>query len=192
MVSRGVIENNEIWFGDDYYNHCEKYMLIDGGAIYISTLNDQVIIRYNYVHDYRGVGSNRAIYCDDGAMNVKIYGNVISGVTNANSVLSWRAKSINKKFPQSNDGIDFYYNVIWGRYKLDERLNSSCVHGKNLILCGEGEQAPESILKNFAYREQDVVFSGAAMVNGKITMPKAAMDELKRFPTYPKMKQWFE
>ena len=192
LVSKGVIENNEIFFGDDYYSHPEKCSLIDGGAIYISTLCEKVIVRYNYIHNYRGVKSNRAIYCDDGAMNVKIYGNVITGVTNAHSILSWRAKSINKKFPQSNDGIDFYYNVIWGKYKFDERLGSSCVHGKNLILYAEGETPPENVLNNFAYQEQDLVFSGVTLENGKMKIPSEAMQELKKFPTYEKMKKWFD
>ena len=192
LVSKGIIENNEIYLGDEYYSHPEKYSLIDGGAIYISTLCNQVIVRYNYIHNYRGVKSNRAIYCDDGAMNVKIYGNVISGITNAHSILSWRAKSINKKFPQSNDGIDFYYNVIWGKYKFDERPGSSCVHGKNLILHAEGETPPENVLKNFAYQEQDCVFSCDSMENGKMKIPSEAMQELKKFPTYEKMKKWLD
>ena len=192
LISKGIIENNEIYLGDEYYAHPEKYSLIDGGAIYISTLCSQVIVRYNHIHDYKGVKSNRAIYCDDGAMNVKIYGNVISGITNAHSILSWRAKSINKKFPQSNDGIDFYYNVIWGKYKFDEQPNSSCVHGKNLILYAEGETHPENVLNNFAYQEQDLVFSGATLENGKMKIPSEAMQELKKFPTYEKMKKWLD
>lgn len=191
LVSKGMIENNEIYLSDEYYNHPEKYSLIDGGAIYISTLCNQVIVRYNYIHNYRGVKSNRAIYCDDGAMNVKIYGNVISGITNAHSILSWRAKSINKKFPQSNDGIDFYYNVIWGKYKFDERPNSSCVHGKNLILYAEEETLPTNVLNNFAYQEQDLVFSGVTMEKGKMKISSEAMQELKKFPTFEKMKKWF-
>lgn len=191
MVCRGIIENNEIFFGEEYSAYPEKYSLIDGGAIYIGTLNDKVIVRYNYIHNYRGVNSNRAIYCDEGAMNVKIYGNVIAGVTNAYSVFSWRAKSVNKKYPQSNDGIDFYYNVIWGEYKFDERPNSSCVHGKNLILYGEEEQMPTNSLLNFAYQEEDVVVPNARMEDGKIGLSPEGVLELKRLPTYPNIKQWF-
>ena len=191
MISKGVIEDNEIFFGEEYYSNPEKHSLIDGGAIYIGTLCKQVIVRYNYIHNYRGVKSNRAIYCDDGAMNVKIYGNVISGVTNAHSIFSWRATRINRKFSQSNDGIDFYYNVIWGKYKFDERPNSSCVHGKNLILYGENESAPENILKNFGYKEKDVFVPNAEMVNGRIKLSSEGLEELKKLPTYPRIKQWF-
>lgn len=189
-VTGGVIENNEIWYGDEYFSNCEKYTLMDGGAIYVSTLSDEIIVRYNYIHDYRGVRSNRAIYCDDGAMNVKIYGNVISNIPGSHAVFSWRAKSVNSKVSGSNDGICFFYNVIWGTYKLDERPNSSCIHGKNLILYADGEVAPMNELVNFKYQEQDSVFSGAQVVNGKLVLPQAAMEELKQFPTYEKICQW--
>lgn len=191
MLSRGVIEYNEFSFGDEYYSNPEKYTLMDGGAIYIGTLSRKVIVRYNYIHHYRGVRSNRAIYCDDGAMNVKIYGNVISGVTNAHSVFSWRAKNLNKKFSQSNDGIDMFYNVIWGNYKMDERPNSTCVHGKNLILYGFDEQKPVNELINFGYQEDDVYSLGAVMVNDKIKLSPEGLSKLKTLPTYPNIKQWF-
>ena len=191
-LCRGVIENNEIFFGEEYYSHPYKYTLTDGGAVYINTLSDKVIVRYNYIHNYRGVRSNRAIYCDDGAMNVKIYGNIISGVTNAHSVFSWRASSVNKKILQSNDGIDFYYNVIWGNYKLEERPGSSCVHGKNIIIYGKDEPQPENTLNNFAYQEKDVIVSGAFLENGKIQLPETAWNELKQLPTYEKMRKWLE
>ena len=191
-VTSGVIENNEIFYGNEYFSNCEKYTLMDGGAVYVSTLSDIIIIRYNYIHDYRGVRSNRAIYCDDGAMNVKIYGNVIRNIPGADAVFSWRAKSVNSKVSGSNDGICFYYNIIWGTYKLDERPNSSCVHGKNLILYANGEPAPKTELVNFKYQEKDAVFSGAQVSDGKLVVPQSAMKELKQFPTYEKMRQWLK
>ena len=191
-VTSGIIEDNEICYGNEYFSNCEKYTLMDGGAVYVSTLSDKIIVRYNYIHDYRGVRSNRAIYCDDGAMNVKIYGNVIRNIPGAHAVFSWRAKSVNSKVSGSNDGICFYYNVIWGNYKLDERPNSSCIHGKNLILYAQGEQAPKNELVNFKYQENDIVFSGAEVADGKLVVPQSAKKELKLFPTYEKMSQWLK
>lgn len=192
MVTKGVIEGNEICLGQEYYDHCEKYSLVDGGAIYLSTLSEEIIVRYNCIHNYRGIFSNRAIYLDDGAMNVKIYGNVIWGVTNAHSILSWRAKSVNNRILQSNDGIDFYYNVIWGKYKFDERINSSCIHGRNIILFGKGESVPQCEMTNFKYHESDDIFSGVAVKNGKIIIPDKAMQVLRKYPTYSRMIKWIE
>lgn len=158
----------------------------------MTTFSDELVVRYNYFHNIRGVKSYRAIYCDDGAMNVTIYGNIICGITNAHSILSWRAKSLNKQYAQTNDGINLFYNIIGGKYKMDERPNSSCVHGKNLIIYKEGEQVPERILNNFAYQEEDVYSTGASIVNGRLILSDAAMKELKKFPTYSKMVRWIE
>ena len=151
---------------------------------------DQVIVRYNYIHDYQGVNSNRAIYCDDGAKNVKIYGNVIRDIGNGYAILSWRARSLNKSIPDTNDGIDVYYNIIWGRYKFDERESSSCIHGKNLILYDEKDGIPSNELKNFAFQENDVFSSGASVRDNRIVLSRKAMREIKRFPTYYSIKQW--
>lgn len=58
-------------------------MLMDSGAIYTWTQNDQVIIRYNYIHDYTGASDNRGMFCDDGAANFKIIGNRILRIANS-------------------------------------------------------------------------------------------------------------
>ena len=192
IVSSGVIENNEVFFGEEYYSQYDKHTLVDGGAFYMGTLCKKVIIRYNFIHHFKGVHSTRAIYCDEGAMNIKIYGNVIHGIDNSFSVLSWRARSINKQIPQSNDGIDFFNNVIWGKYKFDEREKSSCIHGKNLILYSEGESIPSNQLINFAYQEEDLYCCGAQLINNRVVLPNNAQKEVKRFLTYSGLKRWLE
>lgn len=187
-VSRGIIEHNHIWYGDEYFRNGFKYNLVDGGAIYIATMNEKIIVRYNYIHNISGPGSNRGIYCDDGAMNVKIYGNVIRDIANGHAVFSWLAKEVNKTVPGSNDGIDFFYNVIWGKYKFDERPGSSCVQGRNLVLY-DGER-PENLLSNFAYQEEDGCFSECSVRCGKVKLARKAKKELRGFPTYRKLKRW--
>lgn len=192
MVGCGIIERNNIFFGEEYYNNPWKYTLYDSGAIYIGTQNKKVIVRYNNIHNYRAIRSNRAIYCDAGAMNVKIYGNVISGVTNAHSILSWRDLDMHSKLLLSNDGIELFYNVIWGNYKCVERPNSSCIHGKNLILYADGEAVPNIEVTNFAYSENDEKVSGVKLVDGRMILPSKALRLVRQFPTYDKMKKWLE
>lgn len=80
--SGGIIEHNEIYFTPNYFAEAWKHMLMDSGAIYTWTQNDEVIIRYNYIHDYTGAGDNRGIFCDDGANNLKIYRNVVVNTPN--------------------------------------------------------------------------------------------------------------
>ena len=55
-------------------------VLVDSGAIYVWTLNKDLVIRNNYVHDISGPHGNRGILCDDGAMNVTVHGNLILNV----------------------------------------------------------------------------------------------------------------
>lgn len=60
----------------------EKDGLNDGGTIYVITNNKRTIICYNTIKDFGDHGTNDAIYCDDGAYNVSVYGNVIKGTAN--------------------------------------------------------------------------------------------------------------
>lgn len=187
-VTSGVIEHNEIWFGEEYFRNGYKYNLIDGGAVYIATMNEKVIVRYNYIHNYSGINSNRAVYFDEGAMNVRIYGNVIRDIPHGHALFSWRSTRVNSIIPESNDGIDFFYNVIWGRYKFDEKENSSCIKGKNLLLYDE--KLPETTIINFAYQEDDILSKGASVKDGIIALPGSALKELQKFPTYEGVKKW--
>ena len=187
-LTSGVIEHNEVWYGDEYFNNGYKFNLVDGGAVYIATMNEKVIVRYNYIHNISGPGSNRGIYCDEGAMNVKIYGNVIRDIPNGHAVFSWLAKDVNKTVPGSNDGIDFFYNVIWGRYKFDERSGSTCIQGRNLVLYDNA--MPENVLANFAYQEDESYFTGGSVRRGKVKLVRKAKKELKTFPTYKNLKPW--
>lgn len=68
--------------------------LQDSGDIYIRANNGKTTVRFNRILDCGGKGKNNAIYADDGAYNVEIYGNVISGTENhfdidSRDVSSW-------------------------------------------------------------------------------------------------------
>ena len=76
-------------------------------------------------------------------------------------------------------------------YEKSAYFDAFAVCGKNLILYGEGESAPENVLNNFAYQEQDVVMSGAKMMDGKIKLSSEGLKELKKLPTYQRIQQWF-
>ena len=76
--SKGIIEHNEIYYTSQYFTEYRKHTLMDSGALYVWTQNDEVIIRYNYIHDYIGAKDNRGIFCDDGASNLWEYLNKYS------------------------------------------------------------------------------------------------------------------
>lgn len=79
----GVIVNNEIYYTEEYCKDYLKHTLMDSGAIYLWTQMDDVTIQGNFIHDISGVVDNRGIFCDDGAMNVQIFDNLILRVCNS-------------------------------------------------------------------------------------------------------------
>ena len=82
-IPSAIVENNIIAWTPEWEKQMSVYGLTDGGAIYISTCNKRTIVRHNTIMNFGGHKANRAIYCDDGAFNVSVYGNVIKGTRNS-------------------------------------------------------------------------------------------------------------
>lgn len=133
--TRSIVEHNEIYYTSEYFKNKEKYTLMDGGAIYVWTLNDDAIIRYNYIHDYCGMEFYSGIYCDDGASNVNIYGNVIINTPDGYSIHSRMVKDLKEGFRNNannlvaNNVIDG--SVVFEGYGVEERHNWK---GTNIVL----------------------------------------------------------
>lgn len=130
----GVIEDNEVYYTKEYFDNYWKYTLSDGGAIYISSYNDKVIIRNNYIHDYIGVSGNRAILGDTGAKNIVIYGNVIKNVPNYYAIDLYRVRRVDKFMPDANSGNFVFCNYIDGAYLIEGRDSVSCTDGGNILV----------------------------------------------------------
>lgn len=133
--SRGIIEHNEIYFTPEYFANAWKHMLMDSGAIYTWTQNDQVIIRYNYIHDYIGMKDNRGIFCDDGASNFTITGNTILRVANSYCIDSRRIKDQHPEKFKNNVNITITDNIVDGsiRFEGREEEGNQCVYGGNTV-----------------------------------------------------------
>lgn len=155
---RGIIEHNEIYFTPAYFVHRDQYTLMDAGAIYIWTQNDDAIIRYNYIHDYGGMRYNSGIYCDDGASNCKIYGNVILNTPDGCSISSRRVKDQKSSF--KNNANNFMAGnvvdgeVVFAGYGTEER---HCVKGPNYVVKGSHDTLPENKIENLETNVEDVV-----------------------------------
>lgn len=153
--SKGIIEHNEIYFTPTYFSEVWKHTLMDSGAIYTWTQNDEVIIRYNYIHDYSGAGDNRGMFCDDGACNLKIYGNVVLNTPNCYSIDARRSKDQHEGF--TNNANNFMaYNVVDGCVRFqgygDEERH--CVKGANYVI--EGDTTVENKFENLETSIEDV------------------------------------
>lgn len=129
----GIVEKNELYYTRDFFNDYKKHTLMDGGAIYVGTVNDGAVIRYNYIHDYIGMEGNRGIFCDDGAGNVEIYENVVTNVPNCYAIESRRVQSMDKNFEYTNRNVVIRDNIIEGNYRFEAR-DESCILGDNVIV----------------------------------------------------------
>ena len=158
--SQGIIEHNEIYFSPEYFAQKEKYTLMDAGAIYVWTQNDDAIIRYNYIHNYGGMRFNSGIYCDDGASNCKIYGNVILNTPDGCSITSRRVEDQKEGF--RNNANNFIANnvvdgaVVFGSSAVDER---HCHKGANFVIQTGVQTAYKDKFENLELREEDVIIN---------------------------------
>lgn len=153
--SGGIIEHNEIYFLPEFFANAWKYTLMDSGAIYTWTQNDQVIIRYNYIHDYTGAGDNRGMFCDDGANNLKIYRNVVTNIQNSYCIDSRYGKDQREGF-KNNANNFMAQNVVDGRVRFQgySGENRHVVKGANYVV--KGEKTIENKTENLEVNIEDV------------------------------------
>ena len=137
----GITEYNTIEFTKDYVEKFKTSMLMDGGAIYVTTQNDECIIRYNIIAGYTGMKDNRGIFCDDGAYNIQIYGNVITGIENSYCIDSRRVASVEKNgsrgknVSRTNINNKIFDNIVDGsiRFEPREDADNGCLLGPNYM-----------------------------------------------------------
>ena len=161
----GIIENNTVRYTRDYINKNKDGMLMDNGAIYVGTQNDSAIIRNNYISGHCGMKDNRGIFLDDGAYNVEIYGNFITGIINSYCLDSRRVSSVEttgsrgNNVKRSNVNNRIYNNVFDGtiRFEAREGENNGCVLGVNYFLV-ENKQSimPTSVYSNIDTNGKEV------------------------------------
>lgn len=149
----GVIENNEIFYTKDYFNNARKHTLMDSGAIYVATQNTHTVIKDNYIHDYTGMAENRGIFCDDGAMNVKILRNIVENIPNSYTIDAWRAVTVDKYVPNCNSNNSFSCNLLFGAYRFQGRDGGKCYNTRNLIV---NDKKGETVLTNVISISKDI------------------------------------
>ena len=96
---------------------------MDSGAIYTWTINKNVVIRKNYIHDIGGYKDNRGIFCDDGTVNVHILENRVLRIANSYCIDLRRVPKVAKD-PKSyvkkvNVGNRLEGNVVDGKVRFE-------------------------------------------------------------------------
>lgn len=114
MKVSGSIHDNII-DNQAQYGHAET-QLIDGGAIYVKTHNDNTVISGNLIRNIGfSHGSERGIYLDDGAYNCKVLYNVIYNIyPNERAIYSRLVKG----YKYHNMNNEFIGNICVGRCEM--------------------------------------------------------------------------
>lgn len=185
----GIIENNEIYYTADYFKNKQKYTIMDSGAIQLATQHDGTIIRYNYIHDYEGMKDNRGIFCDEGARNLKIYGNVILNTPNCYSIDSRRVNR-GEQDSLNNTGNVVMYNIVDNRIRFvgkDNRHNG-CFKGNNIILYKAGTSQPKTQYESIECMKDDESLSIEGVSGNKIVVNSKTWRYLKGIPVFNRIK----
>ena len=122
--SSGVIEENELYCTPDFLARPAR-LLMDSGAIYTWTINKDITIRNNDIHDIGGYGWNRGIFCDDGTVHVKIVGNRIRNIRNSYCIDLRLCTEVEKhplsRIARVNVGNEMRDNVVDGKVRFQNR-----------------------------------------------------------------------
>lgn len=141
-----IVERNVIRHSDDFSKHYLEHTMADGGGIYVGPQNSRGIIRNNVVQDIIGIHSNRGIFLDDGAKNLVIYGNFISGTVNSYDIDLRYCTTYRIGIPDHNTNNIIIQNVMTGTYRFEEGENSkSCIVGDNVLLNGGKQNSPSKV-----------------------------------------------
>ena len=119
--AKGIICGNELCSSAEFWAAPPR-MLIDAGAIYCWTRNEDLVISDNYVHDIYGAHGNRGIFGDDGAVNLTICNNRVMNISSSHCIslrkvkrVAWRRKS---KIKKVNIGNKIFDNVYDGKINI--------------------------------------------------------------------------
>ena len=197
MEEVGVVEHNTLCYSAPYFVNIAKRGLMDRGAIYIYTQNDDVEVRYNFIHDYTGMCDNRGIFCDDGACHFQLYGNVIVNTPNGYSIDSRYTPNVVKD-PQSktqviNTDNHIYDNVIDGGLRFEGREEESdCTLGENIVLTHKKRDTPTNILKNLSSQRSPKSAAYKGVENETIIVPAATMQRIAKLNSHKEMLHHFK
>lgn len=199
----GVVKYNHIYYDQQHFEEAWKYTIMDSGAIYIWTQNDNAEICYNFIHDYTGMAQYSAIFCDDGASNFKIYGNVLVNTPAFHTIDARRCSSTEKgQNPMSfaiknNICNEIYDNVLDGtiRFVGHEDKNNGCIKGRNIVLHNLDDSKPaskrETEIRNVEQSVDDVDFYYNGIKDNRVVVSKAIWTEMKAtLPCFDSIKRF--
>lgn len=141
--SENLVEWNYIHYTPEWKDKRQHLGLQNSGAITIVTNNQKAIVRFNRIVDCGGPGKNIGIYGNNGAYNMEIYGNVISGTENYYDMdchdvsPTFTGQTPNGSYNDVNTNNLIAYNIFDGYIRIQENsmiASSNCNFIKNFKL----------------------------------------------------------
>ena len=194
----GVVEHNELKYSDDYVADIANHAIMDNGAIYLWTKNDGSIIRYNYINNFSGVKHNRGIFCDDGAYNYKLIGNVITEIANSYCIDARKEAKVEESITQgtgierANVNIVMKENIVDGKIRFvgSDEEDNGCVMETNYFLLDEGEELPKNVIDNVSLVGENVVLNHTGEKNGRIGISSRSLRQLRQSTVWQEVKDY--
>ena len=127
----GLVSRNEIYQTPAYFKSAPDALLMDSGAIYIATQNDDVRIEDNYIHDINGPTYNRGIFADDGTSHIAVRRNRIENVPNyfaldIDTRSAWKMlRKPERQVDYANVDVVVEDNDVKGKVRLPKANNES-------------------------------------------------------------------
>lgn len=175
----GIIEYNEMYYTPTYCARKEERTLMDSGAIYLWTQNDDAIIRYNYIHDIVGMRDNRGIFCDDGASNFKAYGNIIENTPNGYSIDSYRKSDQHNRFVNNINNFIIYNMIDHSiRFEGRDQNNNGCIKANNFIYCSLSDSY-KTLFDKIERVDDDFLLENFYIKKGKLYIDKTIRNRVK-------------
>lgn len=144
VITSGCIERNELCQSAAFRKEPTR-TLMDCGAVYVRTMNVDVLIRDNYIHDYTGTKDYRGIFGDDGASHVTVTDNLVTGISHGNCIDFRRVPGVLTQ-KESHAKEANVYNRIEGN-QVDGNVlfetwggNDGCYRGANPVLRTETQK----------------------------------------------------
>ena len=197
----GIVEKNTLVFTNEYLDRIYTEGLMDGGAIYISTINDKSIVRYNYINGYGGAGGNRGIFCDDGALGYEIYGNVILNISrNDYCIASRREPAVEKRndsrseLLRSNINNTIRDNILDGKimFRGHEDTDNGCEKGANYVVLTAGKEPPVNQIDYIHQLKSDVIIKNIIIKDNTIMVPRTNYRAMKKSKEWHILRQYLK
>ena len=175
---KGIVEFNHIYCTDEFIRN-NPMNFSDKGAIYLWTKNN-AYIRHNVIHGIYGFLASlvRVIFCDNGASNFTIYGNLIANTIYYKNCIESRRMDLENFVSNSNNYIGM--NIVPNNIYIYNR-NNTCRVSHNIMFFDK--QIPSyNGYSGDTYLERPILMNKVNFRDNRLIVTDEQYEVLKKYP----------